>query len=317
MNAPIEKEASIALVTKLQVISQDVGKYLDWLARLMMQGVETSGVLSAETIPPVSSGGNEWVLVLRFRSQPQIDAWLQSDAHRRLFDELSPYLQNKEVAISEAADLTYASRGGISVAVVTQVKEGYEKAYCAFESRYQSAQARSPGYYGAYVQPPLNGAAGTWVTVIRFDSQKAMEQWFESNERKSLLAESDKIVSSMNFQNVTTSFPGWFRSEAKSGEGPPNWKTALLILLGLYPSVMVVILYFLPLVQAYPAALDNFIGNILTVAFTTWVTMPFFIYVYKSWLFPKENTPWWVSPVSIFSLLFFFAIEVAFFWRYF
>jgi antibiotic biosynthesis monooxygenase (ABM) superfamily enzyme len=226
--------------------------------------------------------------------------------------ELSPYLESKEVTLAESIDPT---GGSVSIAVVTHVKEGHEKEYFAYERKYQSAQARTPGYHGAYVQPPQKSTPGSWITIIRFATSKAMDQWFASNERKELIAESNLLVSSTDFQNVATSFPGWFPSEAKAGEGPPNWKTALLILLGLYPSVMLVIKYFLPLMHGFFPALNNFIGNILTVAFTTWVTMPLFIKIYKSWLFPNPTTPKWVSPLSMLSLIFFFLLEIAFFWR--
>lgn len=301
------------LVTKLEMHSADVGKYLDWLARLMMLGVESSGALSAEIIPP-SSEGSAWVLMQRFYTPEQIEEWLKSDVHQTLMNELKPYLDSKEVTLSEERDPT---GGNISVAVVTRVKPGNEKEYFAFEGKYQSAQARMPGYHGAFVQPPLKNSPDSWTTIIRFGSPQAMDQWFASDERKKLMAESTKLVSSTKFQNVATSFPGWFPSEATGDQGPPNWKTALLILLGLYPSVMLVIIFLMPLLKAYPLALDNFLGNILTVSFTTWISMPLFILIYKAWLFPSENSPRWINTIAIISLIIFFALEVAIFWRYF
>lgn len=311
MDAPLQKEKSLAFATKLVVNSRDVGKYLDWLTRLMMVGIER-GVLSAEILPPHSKESGEWVLVQRFSSPDKIEAWLKSEGRKKLLNELSPYLESKEVALSESKD---SDLGSVSIAVATHVKDGREKAYFDYERRYQSAQAKMPGYHGAYVQPPKNGSVGTWVTIIRYDTQKSMNHWFNSEERKKLVAESDNLVRSTDFKNVTTSYPGWFPTEA--GEGPPNWKTALLILLGLYPSVMFVIQYVMPLLQGYPMAVNNFIGNILTVSFTTWVSMPLFIKFYNAWLFPTDKTPKWVGSVSIISLLIFYALEIAFFWRYF
>lgn len=314
MNAPIQKETTLALVTKLELNSCDASKYLDWLARLMMLSVESSRVLNAEISP---LGATQWILEQRFYTPAQIDEWLNSSEHRKLMEELKSDVDSKKVVISETIDSSYAFKGGISVAVATRVKDGHEKAYFTHERKYQSAQARKPGYRGAYVQPPTSNTPGVWVTIIRFDSTQAMNQWMTSDERKKLMSESDSLVSSTDYRNVTTSFPGWFPTEAKPGEGPPNWKTALLILLGLYPSVMLVIKYFLPLMQGYSPALNNFIGNIMTVAFTTWVTMPLFIKLYKSWLFPNEHTPTWINLVSVLSILFFLALEVAVFWRFF
>lgn len=294
--------------------SAETGKYLDWLARLMMESIESTGVMSAEIFPSVTTG-TEWALLQQFYTDVQIDAWLSSEGRKKMMEELAPDLASQKVTLLESRDPTYANIGSV-LAVVTHVKEGQEKAFFAFEKKYQITQAHTPGYRGAYLQPPTKETAGTWTTLIRFDSPQSMDKWFHSEERKQIVSESEKLVRFTDYQHVTTSFPGWFPTMS-GGEGPPNWKTALLILLGLYPSVMLVILYFLPIVKRYPTALDNFLGNIITVAVTTWVTMPLFIKVYHSWLFPTVSTPKWVNPISLISLLLFFAAEIAFFWRFF
>jgi len=317
MDVPLNSEPKLALITKLRVNSLDAGKYLDWLARLMMAGMESPGALNSEIIPPFSSRDTEWVLVQRFSSKEQIDAWRKSDKHQNLKDELTPYLDSKNFTIMEWIDSVYGTVGSIAVGVVTHVKEGQEAAYFACEGKYQAAQARAPGYRGAYVQPPERGAAGLWTTLIRFDSQSSMDRWFSSEERKKVQAESGQFVRSTDFQNVATSFPGWFPNETKGGGGPPNWKTALLILLGLYPIVMLEIKFLLPLMHNYNLALSNFFGNIVSVALTTWVSMPLFIRFFKSWLFPNERTPRWVPSASILAIVFLLTIEILLFWRLF
>lgn len=313
---PASKEPEPTLVTKLTVHSLDYSKHLEWLTRLMMAGIGSAEVLSAEIFPPLA-GTTEWTLIQHFSTQEQLQVWLKSPQHQELKDELKAPLDRHEVAIAELIEPTDAICGSLSLAVVTHVRPGQEKAYYAYEIDYQSAQAQAPGFRGAYVQPPKKGGAGTWVTILRFDSEKAMNQWLSSEERKKLVLAARAFVRSTDFHNVTTSFPGWFSSEVGSSTDPANWKIAMLILLGLYPSVMLVILYLLPLMQGSSMAVNNFIGNILTVAFTTWISMPLFIKMYKSWLFPDEKTPTWVAPVSVLSIFFFFALEVAFFWRFF
>lgn len=285
------------LVTKLVVHSSETGKHLDWLARLMMQSVESSGVVSAE----IYSVGKEWMLLQQFYTQKQIDAWLASDGRKKLMRELD----SREVTVTESQDEAFANMGCVSVAIATRVKKGQEDIYFDFERKYQVAQANAPGYRGAYLQPPTKGMAGIWTTIIRFDSPKSMDQWINSEERKKIVQESEQLVSSTDIQEVTTSFPGWFST---GSAGPPNWKTALLILLGLYPSVMLVVIYLLPHMKGYPTAVNNFIGNTITVAITTWLTMPLFIKIYQSWLFPTVSTPKWVDPVSVLSLVILFAL---------
>ena len=235
-----QNETGFTLTTKLEIRTPDVPRHLDWLTRFMMASVESSGVLSAELLPSPSVLKTPiWTLAERFHTAEQIEAWLDSEPHRQLMNELEPYLKRREVVLSTSRDPT--SGGSISVAVVTRVKEGQEAAYLAYERQYQAAQAIAPGYHGAYVQPPAipnhppsKGGAGTWITILRFDSPQAMDQWFASEARHTLLAECQPFVQSTDFHPVTTSFPSWLPEEV-SGEGPSNWKMALLILLGTLP----------------------------------------------------------------------------------
>jgi len=136
----LKNETAFVLVTKLQLNSSDIGKHLDWLTQVMMLGVESTGCLSAEILPPQPPAENEWVLVQRFYTSEQVDAWQKSPSRQKLLDELTPYVDSKLVAISESMDPTYATWGAISVAVMTHVKKGGEKAYLAYERNYQSAQ---------------------------------------------------------------------------------------------------------------------------------------------------------------------------------
>lgn len=311
------KGTDSTLVTKLEVLSLDLATHLDWLTRFMMGAIECAELSSAE-ISPLVSARKVWILVQHFSTVEQMLDWLKSTQHQTLLNELKPYLDTGEVDLSESMGATASIGGSTSLAVVTQVKKGQENAYLAYEKNYQSAQARASGFRGAYVQPPKKGAAGNWVTILRFDSPKAMDRWLASEERKQLLVEAEPFVHSTDFHPVTTSFPGWFSTEvATTGQDPPNWKIALLILLGLYPSVMLAIKYILPLMHGVTPALSNFIGNILTVAFTTWVTMPICIKLYRSWLFPTKETSKWVHIVSIVSLLIFFVIEIVLFGGFF
>ena len=57
-------------------------------------------------------------------------------------------------------------------------------------------------------------------------------------ERKALLSETREFIESEELMRLATAFPGWVPIDPLTGEGPPNWKTAMLVLLGLFPIVM-------------------------------------------------------------------------------
>jgi uncharacterized protein len=311
---PAPSAANTVHLTKLSVKSGDVGEHVDWLTRLMMSGVGSGSVLSAEIIPSSTPDENEWTLVQRFHEQHLLAEWQASSDRLKLLEELAPKIERNEVALTEAVSSSYGTVGSVAVAIVTEVKSGLETPYREFEKQFQSAQAKRRGYRGVYLQPPTKKTPNVWTTLIRFDSPDTLDEWFVSEERKKLLTLAEPVVSSTEFQAVTGSFPGWFPQE-KGQKGPPNWKTAMLILLGLYPIVMLEIRFLNPQLHGLNSAVANFIGNSISVALTTWVTMPLLIKAFTPWLFPKKETPAWVSPVSLATLIVIFAIEIALLWR--
>lgn len=302
-------------LTKMSVKSGDASEHIDWLARLMMVGVGSGSVLSAEIIPPSSPDENVWTLVQRFYDHHLIDEWHANAERLKLLEELAPKIEGNQISLSETESSSFGTVGSVAVAIVTHVKSGLESTYREFEKQFQSAQAKQPGYCGVYLQPPTKTTPGMWTTLIRFDSPDALDEWFVSEERKKLLALSDPVVNSTDYQKITTSFPGWFSAQETGGKGPPNWKTAMLILMGLYPIVMLEIRFLNPQLHSLPGAAANFIGNCISVALTTWVTMPLSIKAFTPWLFPKKDTPRWVSPVSFALILVIFASEIALLWR--
>lgn len=299
-------------ITRLNIIDGDVGERVNWLARLMMLGVASYDVLSAEIIPPASSK-NEWSLVQRFNTAADVDRWKTSEPRRLLLGELDKDLAAGSVELSEAVEQSFGTVGTVAVAIVTKVKPGREAEYCECEGKYQSAQARLNGYRGVYLQPPTSGRPGVWTTLIRFDSPDALDAWFNSEERKKLLEESDMVVTSTDYQRVSTSFPGWFPQAKDGGSGPPNWKAFMLVLLGLYPIVMLEIRYLMPHLSMFNPALAGFIGNVISVAGTTWLTMPPSIKLFDQWLFPPAGQAKWVQPGVILILCVLYALEILFF----
>ena len=150
----------------------------------------------------------------------------------RLLEDAAPLLAEKssiEVEVKETE-----SDGGVVEVIITQVKPGKEAAYREWETKIQQAQSKFPGYRGSYVQPPVAGELG-WTTLMRFDTTEQLDRWLKSPERAALVKEAESLVDYAHLQQMGTSFPGWFPTDPKTGKGPPNWKAAMLVLLGLFP----------------------------------------------------------------------------------
>jgi hypothetical protein len=183
--------------------------------------------------------------------------------------------------------------------------------------RIQAAQAGYPGYLGMYLQPPQGGGEGHWVTILRYDSASHLEAWMNSRQRADLLAESRQFMEREELIRITTSFPGWVPVDPVSGQGPPNWKTAMLVLLGLYPIVMLELRLLNPVVSALGihGAMGTFIGNSISVALTSFLTMPRFVQTFNWWLFPGIASPRALTRRGVQIICLLYALEVAVLWK--
>jgi antibiotic biosynthesis monooxygenase (ABM) superfamily enzyme len=202
----------------------------------------------------------------------------------------------------------------VTEVIFSKVRSGMADRYREWAARIQSAQARYPGYRGLYLQPPPDGKDGHWTSILRYDSAAHLEGWMNAPERKALLAETKEFIESEDFTRLETAFPGWVPIDPVTGKGPPNWKAAMLVLLGLFPIVMLEMKFLSPILTGWDihASLGTFIGNSISVALTTFLTMPLFVRRFHWWLFPKNST---ASARGLGILAILFALEVIALWK--
>jgi antibiotic biosynthesis monooxygenase (ABM) superfamily enzyme len=300
------------LVAKFHLRAGAEDEFTAWQGKALIRATGSEGFLNSE-IAPGSSDDRLWTVTLRFRDAQSLDAWRQSSAWRDLIGEAQAILAEKTSIEIEVRDA--GSDGGVVEVIVTKVKPGKEEAYRQWETRIQQAQSKFAGYLGSYVQPPIAGELG-WTTLMRFQSAEQLDTWLKSKERAALLREAEPLIDYAHLQRMDTSFPGWFPTDPSTGKGPPNWKAAMLVLLGLFPIVMLEARFLSPRLAGLNSSLAMFIGNVISVALTTWATMPLFIKAFGWWLFPKPGeSRARVELAGTATVIALFAIEVAVLWH--
>ena len=288
-----------------------------WNGRVAAALDATEGYVGREVIPPQPGGLGEWTFVTHFDTVPHLVAWRNGEARARLYDEAKPWLEDgafTELAGDAAA--RFHIDNSITEVFVEQVKEGCEDRYRAWSGRIQQAQARHPGYQGGYTQPPPAGSRD-WVTLLRFATVDDLNRWLVSPERLALIKEAEELVERAIQHRIRTSFPGWAPNDAVTGQAPPDWKTTMLVLLGLYPIVCVEILYLNRFLPDLHWALTNFIGNMISVTLVAYVTMPLLVRAMGWWLFPKPDAAANTDLIGVALIAALFAMEIAVFWRLF
>jgi antibiotic biosynthesis monooxygenase (ABM) superfamily enzyme len=309
------KTAVAALITKLKNPSgNDSEAFTAWLVNLMLASSDSVGFWSSEIIPPENADNQVWTLIQRFQNSEQAADWAQSQERRALLIESKSFPNGSEVVISEEIALAETANG-IATAITTQVYPGMEPEFWKWLRKIHAFQAKFPGYAGVYIQPPDPATPGQWTTLLRFNSPQDLENWFASPVRLELLAEAKSMVKSTSFQKLTSSFPGWFPLDQTTGQRPPKWKTAILVLLGLFPIVILLKHFLLPiLLSILNPTFANAINTMGSVSFVTWVSMPILIKSFNWWLMPEENSTA-TTIKGCLAAIALFALEIILFWN--
>jgi hypothetical protein len=299
------------LAAKFHLRPGEQNQFAAWQAQALTHAAGFKGFLNSEIIP--SADGVSWTITLRFADAKHLDAWRNSETWRRLLENAQPLLAEKSSIEVEVKEME--SGTGVVEVIITQVKPGKEAAYREWETKVQQAQSKFPGYRGSYVQPPVAGELG-WTTLMRFDTAEQLDKWLKSPERAALVRDAEPLVEYAHVQRMGSSFPGWFPTDPKTGQGPPNWKAGMLVLLGLFPIVMLETKFLSPRLSGVNFSLAMFIGNTISVALTTYLTMPLFVKIFGWWFFPKSDASKIAVNLAGTAVIFLlYAIEVAALWH--
>ena len=275
------------IVTNIGISSDnDSAAFTGLMIKLLMSGARSPGFWSGEIVPP-SQDIADWKLVQRFRTHEEARAWQSSDIRNSIVSEMRTLADGSQFQMAE--QVATDADADVATAIVTEIHPGMEEPYYDWETRIQTAQAKFPGYRGSYLQPPSQGRSQQWATLLRFATPETLETWFNSSERQELLKETAGFVKATRMRTVETSFPGWFPNDEATGQPPPNYKTGMLVLLGLFPVVMLEIRYLNPLLAPLNPSLASFISLVLSVVVTTYITTPAFINWFRWWLYPKNE----------------------------
>jgi antibiotic biosynthesis monooxygenase (ABM) superfamily enzyme len=269
------------------------------------------GFISSDIMPP-DAHDDRWTILLNFDTRDNLAAWQHSAVRTGLVADIAPLMIGGDLGeIMQAESPDSAKPGTTATQVIfSRIKPGMEASYREWAARMQQAQSRYPGYRGMYLQPPAPGGTH-WITLLRFDTTEQLDAWIAAPERATLLAEARPFIEGEELLRLATSFPGWVRIDPATGKGPPDWKTALLVLLGLYPIVAIELLFLNPLLAGLAPAVGIFIGNVLSVAATSFITMPLLVRAFDRWLFANTKEARRPNAIGLAVLAALFAIEIA------
>ena len=160
-----------------------------WQARHNTVIGKFPGFISSDIIPPSQPQGNEWTMIMNFRSQDELTAWQRSSERAEIVGEGIPLFEGGILGeVGQPDRAGEEPNSNVTEVILSKIKSGMDDAYREWAVRIQAAQAKYPGYRGMYLQPPSE-KDGLWTTIIRYDTTEHLEAWMKAPERVELLSE--------------------------------------------------------------------------------------------------------------------------------
>lgn len=162
------------------------------------------------------------------------------------------------------------------------------------------------GYCGTDLFPPTEPSE-EWVALVHFEDDEALNRWLESPERARRVEALRSMVGDFELKTLSGGFGAWFvRGERSADEAPPSWKMVLTVLLGLFPTVMLLTIFVGPLTAPLGLSASMLIGNALSVSILQWAVMPLLTKWLDPWLrtrVPTEPKAWRYATAGILLVL--------------
>ncbi|TQF74110.1 hypothetical protein FK531_05510 [Rhodococcus spelaei] len=201
----------------------------------------------------------------------------------------------------------------VTVAVSHPSVSGREAEFLAWQQRVVEAEKAFPGFRGSQTRRPVTGIQENWTILFTFDSSENLERWLSSPERAALLEEGREFRG-FEVHPIANPFGSWFPAGGPDAAPAAQWKTALSVLIGLYPTVVILTLLIAEIWPGAPLWLGLLVGNVLSVTILTWVVMPVVTRALRFWLEPDDPRDLRTERLGVAISVAFLAVAAIVFW---
>lgn len=230
----------------------------------------------------------DWAIAVSFESENSLHEWLDGTTWKALVRRGAD-----RGLLPLCADLVIVGGAvlptGVGI-VASKVSDGMEDDFQAAHGRLTMAASKFSGYEGTAVFAP--GASGEWMSLIRFRTESQLSAWLRSPERKEVLPRvRSSLTRDFSVFAQTTPLGTTVRRVNGRTAMTPSWKTAMLLLMVLYPMGMLQSRFVAPVIGKLGVKpwLSVWLGQMVSVALMQWWLMPTVSSRCRRWLDPVDG----------------------------
>lgn len=270
------------------------GSLQAWLERATAAARSMAGFTSLRLA--VSTGGLQPAVAATFDTAEHLHAWLDSGAMSA---------PNTEGVLRKSSDLLIIEGQRLPPGTAVfrhDVIEGQSDGFIATQHELTASTARFSGCMGTVVIPP-DPAAGIhqWMSILCFRTDGQLAGWSDSEERiRGLETLRSHLTLDFDTMTVDAPFGSILRFEHGRPTLTPKYKTAMLVLLVLYPMVMTLSRFLDPVFAGLGAQpwLTMWLSEVVSVTALTYLLMPTATRLFARWLDPIDGSSVRVSSVG-------------------
>ena len=307
--------SEVTVVTVFHPGADRIG-FEDWTAELGETAYAAEGFvsfrLSLHDLSLQDDPHLDWATASTFTNEELLDRWLDSHACAAVLQagaERGYRRQTSDLVFVEGGE----SPSG-SIAYRHEVAGNQRKQFEEAQRQLVGVCSTFTGYEGATVFPASAGEE--WLVVVRFRSDRRLERWLGSRERAAMLPTlRSSLTKDFAVISRTTPFASTVRVEGGKTSVTPNWKSAMMVLLVLYPIVMLLSRFLWPTLASYGAEpwLALWLSQIVSIAAMQWFLIPWVSRPFRRWLDPVDGAGWRTSLLGASVIIVVYVLSLALF----
>jgi antibiotic biosynthesis monooxygenase (ABM) superfamily enzyme len=265
------------------VTPEDEPKYLADQRQLILSAQQQIGFINADFLAPVPETRTEWLTILQFAQEKNLNHYLNSEEFKVLLSHKSYVRSSKRQFLSNFTQKA-------SMLITTTLKPENEANWLEWNKKINKAMRSFPGFIESDIQPSIieqKANNKTWIVNFQFDSLDNLNNWLNSPEREALIEEGSSFYEESVVSQFPSGFSSWFDVSEKSGTVAP-WKMPLIVEMGLYPVVLIQT-KFLGFLNIFPLPVVLLINTLCSCILLQYFVIPIIQKMMRFWLYPQKH----------------------------